>query len=46
MATMQGTTGSNEAAILNRVIRPEKDDLPAATRFALTARRSPNSSLS
>ena len=28
MATAQDITGSKEAAILSRVIRPEKDDLP------------------
>jgi hypothetical protein len=35
MATVQGTTGSNEAAILSRVIRPEKDDLPDEQAKAL-----------
>jgi hypothetical protein len=35
MATVQGTTGSNEAAILNRVIRPEKDDRPDERAKAL-----------
>ncbi len=35
MATVQGTTGSNEAAILMRVIRPEKDDLPDEQAKAL-----------
>jgi hypothetical protein len=35
MATVQVTTGSNEAAILSRVIRPEKDDLPEEQAKAL-----------
>ena len=35
MATVQGTTGSKEAAILSRVIRPEKDDLPDEQAKAL-----------
>ena len=35
MATVQGTNGSNEAAILSRVIRPEKDDLPDEQAKAL-----------
>jgi hypothetical protein len=35
MATVQGTTGSNEAAILSRVIRPERDDLPDEQAKAL-----------
>ena len=28
MATAQGTTGSTEAAIIARIVHPEKDDLP------------------
>jgi hypothetical protein len=35
VATIQGTTSSNEAAILSRVIRPEKDDLPDEQAKAL-----------
>jgi hypothetical protein len=35
MATIQGTTSSNEAAILSRVIRPEKDNLPDEQAKAL-----------
>jgi hypothetical protein len=35
MATVRGTTGSNEAAILSRVIRPEKHDLPDEQARAL-----------
>src|SRR3954452_20174439 len=35
MATAQGITGSNEAAILSCVIRPEKDDLPDEQAKAL-----------
>ena len=35
MATVQGITGSSEAAILSRVIRPEKDDLPDEQAKAL-----------
>ena len=36
MATAQGITGSNiEVAILTRVIRPEKDDLPLEQAKAL-----------
>ena len=35
MATIQGTTSNNEAAILSRVIRPEKDDLPDEQAKAL-----------
>jgi hypothetical protein len=35
MATVQSTTGRNEAAILSRVIRPEKDDLPDEQAKAL-----------
>jgi hypothetical protein len=30
MATVQGITGSKEAAIIARMIHPEKDDLPDA----------------
>ena len=28
MATVQGITGSREAAIIARIVRPEKDDVP------------------
>jgi hypothetical protein len=35
MATVQGTTSNYEAAILSRVIRPEKDDLPEEQAKAL-----------
>jgi hypothetical protein len=35
MATVQATPGGHEAAILSRVIRPEKDDLPEEQAKAL-----------
>ena len=35
MTMVQGTTGGNEAAILSRVIRPEKGDLPDEQAKAL-----------
>ena len=39
MATAQEITGSKEAAILSRVIRPEKDDLPDEQAKALLRMR-------
>ena len=35
MATTQGIAGSTEAAIISRMIHPEKDDLPDETAKAL-----------